>query len=180
MRRWAASVLLLLYLPFASAGMLPLGAVPNVIEYIGFNGPAFKWLALLVSAESGRCHRGAGRPRRRGMDAAPLLRGRARAAWAWPMAVALVAAPVVYPWYLLYFTPFLFTRRALPLTVWTLSILPVYVVWELAYRYGHRWRVPVGVMWIEYRIVVVAVLVVARMAPRLSHGVESTAATELR
>ncbi len=172
-------LLLLLYLPFASAGMLPLGAVPNVIEYVRFNGPAFKWLALLVSPRAA-----AAIAVLAGLGVAAWMRRRYSAdepaSWAWPMAVALVAAPVVYPWYLLYFTPFLFTRRALPLTVWTLSILPVYVVWELAYRYGHRWRVPVGVMWIEYGIVVVAVLVVARMPPRLSHGVESTAATELR
>jgi hypothetical protein len=72
------------------------------------------------------------------------------------MAVALAAAPVVYPWYLLCFTPFLFSRRALPLLVWTISVIPVYVVWELAYRYGHRWRVPPGVMWVEYGVVLVA------------------------
>ena len=60
------------------------------------------------------------------------------AAWAWPMAVSLAAAPVIYPWYLLYFTPFLFTRATLPLIVWTYSVLPVYVVWHLS-RQGHRW-----------------------------------------
>jgi len=37
------------------------------------------------------------------------------AAWAWPMGVALAGAPVIYPWYLLYFTPFLFTTATLPL-----------------------------------------------------------------
>ena len=94
------------------------------------------------------------------------------AAWAWPMAVALAAAPVVYPWYLLYFTPFLFTRRALPLVVWTISVLPVYIVWELAYRHGHRWRVPEAVMWIEYGVVL-TVLVVPSTAQVV---LESTAA----
>ncbi len=33
------------------------------------------------------------------------------AGWAWPMAVALACAPVVYPWYLLSFTPFLLHQR---------------------------------------------------------------------
>ena len=177
--RWAASCCSCSIYRSRPPGTLPLGAVPNVIEYVRFNGPAFKWLALLVSPRAA-----AAIAVLAGLGVAAWMRRRYSAdepaSWAWPMAVALVAAPVVYPWYLLYFTPFLFTRRALPLTVWTLSILPVYVVWELAYRYGHRWRVPVGVMWIEYGIVVVAVLVVARMPPRLSHGVESTAATELR
>ena len=66
------------------------------------------------------------------------------AAWAWPMALALLCAPVMYPWYLLYFTPFLFTRApTLPLTVWTFTAIPVYIVWEWA-RSGARWRVPAG------------------------------------
>ena len=55
------------------------------------------------------------------------------------MAIALACAPVVYPWYLLYFTPFLFTRATLPLTVWTFTAIPVYVVWERA-RSGARAR----------------------------------------
>ena len=42
----AALVLAALYFPFRSAGMLPLGAVPNVVAVIRFNGPLFKWLAI--------------------------------------------------------------------------------------------------------------------------------------
>ena len=53
------------------------------------------------------------------------------AGWAWPMAVALACAPVMYPWYLLSFTPFLFTRATWPLVVWTYTVIPVYVVWEV-------------------------------------------------
>src|SRR6185312_4519434 len=109
----AGLVLLGLYLPFASAGTLPLGAVPNVIEYVRFNGPAFKYLALLLSPKSAAAIAVVA-----GLAVAMWMRQRwpadEPAAWAWPMAVALVGAPVVYPWYLLYFTPFLFTRRALP------------------------------------------------------------------
>src|SRR5262245_42385237 len=40
-----AVVFLLLYLPFRSAGLMPLGAVPTVVAFIRFNGPLFKWLA---------------------------------------------------------------------------------------------------------------------------------------
>jgi len=83
------------------------------------------------------------------------------AAWAWPMAVSLAAAPVIYPWYLLYFTPFLFTAAALPLIVWTYSALPVYLVWYLS-KLGHRWVVPAPVLWLEFGAVVAAIIFSAR------------------
>jgi hypothetical protein len=167
----AGLVLLGLYLPFASAGTLPLGAVPNVIEYVRFNGPAFKYLALLLSPKSA-----AAIAVLAGLAVAAWMRQRwpadEPAAWAWPMAVALAGAPVIYPWYLLYFTPFLFTRRALPLVVWTLSILPVYIVWELAYRHGHRWRVPAAVMWVEYGVVLMVLMVLTVLKGAGAKGAE--------
>ena len=67
-----------------------------------------------------RCHRALAAPR----PSDP-------AAWAWPMAMALACAPVIYPWYLLYLTPFLWTRATLPLLAWCLSGLAAYVVWEI-------------------------------------------------
>ena len=85
------------------------------------------------------------------------------AAWAWPMALALACAPVIYPWYLLYFTPFLVTRATVPLAVWTYAVLPVYVVWERA-RGGARWRVPNELMIAEYGLVVAAAIVVLVVA----------------
>ena len=45
-------VLALLYSPFASAGTLPLGAVPNVVAYIRFNGPLFRLLAWLLTLQA--------------------------------------------------------------------------------------------------------------------------------
>ncbi len=63
------------------------------------------------------------------------------AAWAWPMAVGLACAPVIYPWYLLYLTPFLWTRATLPLLGWCFSGLTAYVVWDLS-RHGGRWMSP--------------------------------------
>jgi alpha-1,6-mannosyltransferase len=143
-----AVVLLLLYLPFASAGALSLGAVPKVVEYIRFNGPVFRALAALVSPKGAALVAVLA-----GLGVAAWMRQQYPAhepsAWAWPMAVALAAAPVIYPWYLLYLTPFLFTRRTIPLVVWTLTALLTYLVWELS-RHGHRWRVPVALMWLEY------------------------------
>ena len=65
------------------------------------------------------------------------------------MAVALACAPVIYPWYLLYLTPFLFTTATLPLAAWTLTVVPVYIVWNIA-RHGGRWAVPTPVMVAEF------------------------------
>jgi len=157
-----ALVMLLLYLPYADAGTVALGSVPNVIEFIRFNGPVFKFFVWL-SSPRGAAVAAVGA----GLAVAAWMRFREPAgepaAWAWPMAVALVGAPVIYPWYLLYFTPFLFTRRTIPLIVWTYSALLAYIVWELS-RHGHRWFVPAPVMWIEYGAIAVAMawLVVRR------------------
>jgi hypothetical protein len=71
------------------------------------------------------------------------------------MAAALVAAPVIYPWYLLYFTPFLFTRRAVPLIVWTYTIMLAYLVWAVP-AYRRPWVVPVPVLIVEYAAVAIA------------------------
>jgi hypothetical protein len=149
-------VLGLLYLPFASAGALPLGAVPNVVDYIRFNGPLFRLFAWLINPRGA-----AAIAVLAGLGVAGWMRRRTSAddpaAWGWPMAVSLACAPVVYPWYLLYFTPFLFARSCVALIAWTFTALPIYVVWDLA-RHGHRWFVPAPVQWIEYGIVALVTL----------------------
>ena len=154
-----ALVLAALYFPFRSAGLLPLGAVPNVVQYIRFNGPVFKWIAQNATPQVA-----AGVALGAGLAVAVWMRFKRSAedpaAWAWPMAVSLAAAPVIYPWYLLYFTPFLFTRATVPLVVWTYSALPVYTVWELS-RHGHRWFVPTPVLWLEFAPVVAAIALMA-------------------
>ena len=148
----AALVLAALYYPFRSAGILPLGAVPNVVASIRFNGPLFMGLRLTSIAEGGRGRRGAG-----GLGVAAWMRCAAArpsdpAAWAWPMAVSLAAAPVIYPWYLLYFTPFLFTRATLPLSSGPTRCCPS--MWSGTSRsQGHRWIVPTVVVWFEFGVV---------------------------
>lgn len=153
----AALVLAALYFPFRSAGILPLGAVPNVIAAIRFNGPLFKALIPWITPQGAAAVAVLG-----GLGVAAWMRFTRPtddpAAWAWPMAVSLAAAPVIYPWYLLYFTPFLFTAPALPLIVWTYSVLPVYLVWHLS-KQGHRWVVPSWVTWIEYGVVLMVLMV---------------------
>ncbi len=150
----------LLYLPFTSGGTTPLGAVPNVVAHIRFNGPLFRAIAYLATPRTAaatavglglvvsmwwRWRRGPDEP----------------GAWAWPMAVALAGAPVIYPWYLLYLTPFLCSRLTLPLLMWTFSILPVYLVWYLPALRG-PWKVPAGVMIAEFGAVLAAVLWLGR------------------
>jgi hypothetical protein len=155
----AAGAMVLLYLPYMSAGSVPLGAVPNVVAYIRFNSPIFRPLAWLATPSGAAAFALAA-----GLAAAVWARWKLDAgnpaAWAWPMAIALICAPVIYPWYLLYFTPFLVSAATVPLSVWTWTIVPVYLVWEWA-QYGARWRVPGWLMALEYGAVVVSIALMA-------------------
>jgi hypothetical protein len=67
---------------------------------------------------------------------------------------------VIYPWYLLCLTPFLFSVATLPLTAWTVSVLTVYEVWNLS-RLGARWVTPVPVMVFEFGVLLAAIVTVA-------------------
>ena len=145
-----AALFALLYLTFTRGGTLPLGAVPNVVAHIRFNGPLFRTIAALAGPGSAAlCAVGAG------LLIAAWSRHRLDmsdgGAWVWPMAVALACAPVIYPWYLLYLTPFLFTVSALPVLAWTITVIPSYIVWDIA-RHGGRWAVPRVVMVMEYAL----------------------------
>ena len=154
----------LLYLPFTFGSELPLGALPNVVANIRFNGPVFRGVAWISSPQAA-----AALALVAGISAAAWARNRLPvadpAAWAWPMAIALLGAPVIYPWYLLYLTPFLFSRATIPLLVWTISVLPLYVVWDLA-RSGGRWTVPPAVMMLEYGALLIACVMVVRHRPQ--------------
>lgn len=159
-----AALFAFLYLPFTYGGTLPFGAVPNVVAHIRFNGPVFRAIDALGTPQVA-----AAAAVGLGFLVAVWARWRWRAdepaGWAWPMAVALAGAPVIYPWYLLYFTPFLFTAATLPLLAWTFGVLPVYWVWELARR-GGRWVVPASIMMVEFGVVLVAAgwLIKARLS----------------
>jgi alpha-1,6-mannosyltransferase len=155
----AVALLGSMYWLFAQGTNVPVGAVPNVVAHIRFNGPVFRaiaagtnpFLAAAAAVLLGLIAAGWARKR---LDAAD------PAAWAWPMAAALAAAPVIYPWYLLYFTPFLWSRAAMPLLAWTLSCLPVYIVWDNA-RDGGRWIVPGVIEVFEFFVVAAAAGAVA-------------------
>lgn len=144
----------LLYLPFTYGGALPLGAVQNVVAHIRFNDPLFRAVAA-VSTPQAAAATAVGL----GFLVAVWARWRWRpdepGAWAWPMAVAVAGAPVIYPWYLLYFTPFLFSTMTVPLLVWTFSVIPVYLVWSVLSLRG-PWSVPPAVMLVEFGAVIFA------------------------
>jgi hypothetical protein len=150
-----AGLLVLLYLPFAQ-GTDVLFGIRNVVEHIRFNGPVFRFVARLTSPDTA-----ANVAVALGMLTAIWCRWKLPvdnpAGWAWPMAVAIACAPVVYSWYLLYLTPFLLVRSTLPLIVWSSSVILTYIVWEIA-RNGGRWIVPGTVLAIEYGIVLLSVM----------------------
>jgi len=148
--RWdvaaGVAVLAALYLPFWDGGGLPIGSLPQVVERFRFNGPIFTAAASVagpVAATALAILVGlvvAALTRRRLSVAAP-------EAWAWPMAAALLCAPLIYPWYLVWLTPFLASAATMPLTIWTVSILSTYVVWQLP---AGRWAVPEWALLVEY------------------------------
>jgi len=147
-----------LYAPFATGDGIPLGAVPNVVDRVRFNGPLFAAISAVSFPRFA-----AGCALLLGLSAAAWARWRVSerdpAAWAWPMALALACAPVIYPWYLLYLVPFLFSVATLPLAAWTVSALAVYEVWDRS-RHGGRWFVPMWVMAFEFGVLLASVAVV--------------------
>ena len=153
-----ALCLVALYLPFMSGSVVPLGAVPNVVDRVRFNGPLFAAIAALTTPRVA-----AAVALFAGLTVAAWARWRLEptdpAAWAWPMATAVAFAPVIYPWYLLSVTPFIFTVATLPLSAWTISALSVYEVWDLS-RHGGRWITPASVMLFEFGVLVAAAAIV--------------------
>ena len=148
----AGALLAALYLTFSRGGTIEVGTIPSVIQNVRFNSELFRFVMRLV----GNPQRAAAVAVSAGLVTAMWARWRLDAgnpaAWAWPMAIALAFGPVIYPWYLLYFTPFLLTTATIPLAAWTLTVIPIYIVWELAFKHGARWAVPPSVMMLEYAI----------------------------
>ena len=140
----ALGLIVVLYLPFFSSGGLPLGSVGAYLATWHFNGPLYGALryilpnAVVVALAVGCSFASAVRARRHCDIDSP-------ASWAWPTAVALLLAPAVFPWYLLWMTPFLFSQSTLPLAVWTVSAL-------VTYSSLHVWTAEV----IEYGAVAIA------------------------
>jgi hypothetical protein len=161
------AVLLALYLPFWDRRRLPIGSVSDVVDRFRFNGPIFSEVASLAGPAAAT-----GFAIAAGLAVAAWARRRlslaSPQAWAWPMAAALLCAPLVYPWYLVWLTPFLVAPQTMPLTIWTVSILSTYVVWRLA---GVPWAVPGWTLLVEYGALLGAALWLWRRN-RLGRGAE--------
>jgi alpha-1,6-mannosyltransferase len=114
-----------LYLPFLNSSQLPIGSLGAYLAWWRVNGPLYSALEHILPNTA--------------MLALPAASGFAVAVWArghwaierpdswsWPAAIALLFAPTVFPWYLLWLTPFLFSQWTLPLAVWSVSTLVIY------------------------------------------------------
>lgn len=172
-------VLVAVYLPFWDGHRLPIGSVPEVVQRFRFNGPIFRALAAVAgpAVATGLAIAAglvvAAGARRRFPVASP-------EAWAWPMAAALLCAPLIYPWYLVWLSPFLVSLATMPLTIWSASILSTYVVWQ---RPRAPWAVPGWALLIEYGTLVGAALWLLwrrkrpLWAPRVSSSVPPSTTT---
>jgi hypothetical protein len=152
-----------LYLPFVHEGVVPLGSLRAYLAEWRFNGPLFAALVPHTSPTMLACLAVLA-----GLAVAAWARTRFPddpAAWAWPVAIALTLAPSVYPWYLLWLTPFLYRPLTWPLAVWTVAILPTYVA--LHVEVHGTLGVPWWLVTAEYGAVIVALAVTVMARVRL-------------
>ncbi len=143
----ATAVVGLLYAPFFGQGM-PIGSLGTYVNRFSFNDPVFANIERVAPPQVV-----AGLAVLAGFLTAIWMRRRSAEcssdAFAWPMAASLLCAPVVYPWYLLWLLPFIRSAPTLPIIIWTVSIIPTYVVWHLR-SLGFPWFVPGWVVLLEY------------------------------
>jgi hypothetical protein len=156
----AAAVVGLLYVPFLNHGRIPTGSLGTYVQTFRFNGPVFAaldqvappqllaGLAVLVGLVTATWFR----------SAKPEL---SLDSFAWPMAACLLCAPAVFPWYLLWLLPFLSSASTLLIVLWTVSIIPTYVMWHWR-TLGRPWgALPGWVMLLEYGCLATVVAMIA-------------------
>jgi alpha-1,6-mannosyltransferase len=156
----AAIVVGLLYMPFLRHGHLSTGSLGTYVQSFRFNGPVF---AMLDHVAPPRLL--AGLAVLVGLVIATWIRG-AAPEWsaevvAWPMAASLLFSPVVFPWYLLWLVPFVTSASTVLIFVWTVSIIPTYIMWHLR-TIGRPWGpLPGWVMLLEYGSVALVAAILA-------------------
>jgi alpha-1,6-mannosyltransferase len=156
----AAAVVGLLYVPFLNHGRIPIGSLGTYVHSFRFNGPVFATLDRVAPPQL--------------LAGLAVLVGLVTATWlrstvpewspelfAWPVAASLLCAPVVFPWYLLGLLPFLMSASTLLIIIWTVSIIPTYVMWHLRTLGRHWGALPGWVMLLEYGCVAAAGAVIA-------------------
>lgn len=160
----AAAAVGLMYVPFLNHGRIPFGSLATFVQRFRFNDPVFAVLEHVASPQLV-----AALAVLVGIFTAIWIRAKSPAhsaqAFAWPMAASLLCAPVVYPWYLLWLLPFVRSTSAVPLIIWTVSIISTYYVWHLR-TLGHPWAVPGWIMLLEFGSVALAaaIIVIRRFA----------------
>lgn len=149
-----AAVVGVLYVPFLSHGHIPLGSLGAYVQGFRFNGPIFAALDRVAPP--------------RLLAGLAVFAGLATASWfrmspegfpqafGWPMGVALLFAPAVFPWYLLWLLPFLTSPSMLLILVWTVSITPTYIMWHMRAVSGVWGSLPPWVMLLEYGCIAAA------------------------
>jgi len=154
----AAIVFALLYLPFLDHGRIPIGSLGTFIQSFRFNDPVFAALERVAPVQVV-----VGFAAFVGVLIAIWFRAKFQTwsadTFAWPMAASLLCAPVVYPWYLLWLLPFVRSVATLPIIIWTVSIIPTYIVWHLR-TLGRPWGLPGWVMLLEYGSVAMTAAVI--------------------
>lgn len=155
----AAIVCGLLYIPFLNDGHIPIGSLGTYVHRFRFNDPIFGLLERVAAPQIV-----AGIAVLIGLLTAMGMKWKRAELFsdefAWPLAASLCCAPVVYPWYLLWVLPFVRTTSTLPIVVWTVSIIPTFYVWRMR-ALGLPWAVPNWILFLEYGLVAVAVVIVA-------------------
>ncbi len=159
-----AGTFALLYLPFIHGG-IPVGSLGIYVQSFRFNDPIFTWLERIANPQAIT-----GLAVLVGVLTAARLRAKFQApsadAFVWPMAASLLCAPVVYPWYLLWMLPFVRSVSTLPIIIWTVSIIPSYIVWHLRTA-GRPWVLPGWVSWLEYgSVAVIGAIILLRRVGR--------------
>jgi hypothetical protein len=165
----AAVLVGLLYVPFFNHGSVPPGSLGTYVHSFRFNDPVFATLERIFAPQV--------------IAVLAALLGFVTAIWmrkksteppsdalAWPMTATLLCAPVIYPWYMLWLLPFIRSISALPIIIWTVTIIPTYYVWHLR-AIGRPWIVPGWIMFLEYgAVAVVAVVVALRRVPPAAYN----------
>lgn len=153
----------LLYLPFLQPRRIPIGSLPIYVQSFRFNDLVFANIERLLTPQIA-----ASLAVLVGLAAAVSMRRHHQScwddSWVWPMGASLLCAPVIYPWYLLWLVPFLRSVRALPLFIWTVSIIPTYVVWYLR-SLGREWQVPSWILLTEYGSLALAAVAISLYRP---------------
>ena len=165
----AIAVLALAYMPFLDHGRIPTGSLGTYLQSFRFNDPIFAIFERVAAPNII-----AGFAALVGFLIAIWLRNKSATPrandFAWPMAASLLCSPVVYPWYLLWLLPFARSIPTLPLIVWTVSILPTYIVWHLRAA-GRPWVLPAWVLLVEYgSVALTATIILIRTRQRKPTG----------